>query len=146
AMRAVRPGMFEYQLEAEYLHEFMRHGARSPAYPSIVGGGANGCILHYNQNSEKLRDGDLVLVHPGCEHHSYGSGITRTFPVNGRFRREQQALYEVVLAAEYEAIEAVTPGNQWNAFHEAALKVLTQGLVDLGLLKGEVSELIETEA
>ena len=146
AMRAVRPGMYEYQLEAEYLHEFMLHGARSPAYPSIVGGGANGCILHYIENSEKLRDGDLVLVDAGCEYHSYASDITRTFPVNGRFSREQQALYEVVLASQYEAIEAVKPGNHWNAFHEAALKVLTQGLVDLGLLKGELNELIETEA
>ncbi len=146
AMRAVRPGMYEYQLEAEYLHEFMLHGARSPAYPSIVGGGANGCILHYIENSEKLRDGDLVLVDAGCEYHSYASDITRTFPVNGRFSREQQALYEVVLASQYEAIDAVKPGNHWNAFHEAALKVLTQGLVDLGLLKGEVNELIETEA
>ncbi|MCK0537068.1 Xaa-Pro aminopeptidase [Alcanivorax quisquiliarum] len=146
AMRAVRPGMFEYQLEAEYLHEFMQHGARSPAYPSIVGGGANGCILHYIDNSEKLRDGDLVLVDAGCEYHSYASDITRTFPVNGRFSREQQALYEVVLAAQYAAIEAVRPGNHWNAFHEASVQVLTQGLVDLGLLKGGVAELIETEA
>jgi Xaa-Pro aminopeptidase len=146
AMRAVRPGMYEYQLEAEYLHEFMLHGARSPAYPSIVGGGANGCILHYIENSEKLREGDLVLVDAGCEYHSYASDITRTFPVNGRFSREQQALYEVVLASQYDAIEAVKPGNHWNAFHEAALKVLTQGLVDLGLLKGELNELIETEA
>ena len=146
AMRAVRPGMFEYQLEAEYLHEFMQRGARSPAYPSIVGGGANGCILHYIDNSEKLRDGDLVLVDAGCEYHSYASDITRTFPVNGRFSREQQALYEVVLAAQYAAIEAVRPGNHWNAFHEASVQVLTQGLVDLGLLKGGVAELIETEA
>lgn len=146
AMRAVRPGMFEYQLEAEYLHEFMQHGARSPAYPSIVGGGANGCILHYIDNSEKLRDGDLVLVDAGCEYHSYASDITRTFPVNGRFSREQQALYEVVLAAQYAAIEAVRPGNHWNAFHEASVEVLTQGLADLGLLKGDVNELIETEA
>ncbi|MBZ2189158.1 Xaa-Pro aminopeptidase [Alcanivorax sp. JB21] len=146
AMRAVHPGMYEYQLEAEYLHEFMRHGARSPAYPSIVGGGANACILHYIENSEKLRDGDLVLVDAGCEYHSYASDITRTFPVGGRFSRDQQALYEVVLAAQEAAIEEVRPGQHWNAFHEAALTVLTQGLRDLGLLKGEVSELIETEA
>jgi len=146
AMQTVKPGMMEYQLEAEYIHEFMRHGSRSPAYPSIVGGGANGCILHYIENSQKLKDGDLVLVDAGCEYHSYASDITRTFPVNGRFSREQQALYEVVLASQYDAIEAVKPGNHWNAFHEAALKVLTQGLVDLGLLKGELNELIETEA
>ena len=146
AMRAVHPGMYEYQLEAEYLHEFMRHGARSPAYPSIVGGGANACILHYIENSEKLRDGDLVLVDAGCEYHSYASDITRTFPVNGRFSRDQQALYEVVLAAQDAAIEEVRPGQHWNAFHETALTILTQGLRDLGLLKGEVTELIETEA
>ncbi|WP_111657658.1 Xaa-Pro aminopeptidase [Isoalcanivorax indicus] len=146
AMQAVQPGMYEYQLEAEYLHEFMRNGARSPAYPSIVGGGANACVLHYISNNDKLRDGDLVLVDAGCELHSYASDITRTFPVNGRFSREQQALYEVVLAAQDAAIAEVYPGQHWNAFHEAALTVLTQGLRDLGLLKGDVSELIDTEA
>ncbi|EKF73126.1 aminopeptidase [Alcanivorax hongdengensis A-11-3] len=146
AMRTVRPGMAEYQLEAEYLHEFMRHGSRSPAYPSIVGGGANGCILHYIENSQTLNDGDLVLVDAGCELENYASDITRTFPVNGTFSKPQRALYELVLASQYAAIEATHPDNHWNVPHEAVVKVLTQGLVDLGLLSGEVSELIETEA
>lgn len=146
AMQVVAPGMYEYQLEAEYLHEFLRQGARSPAYPSIVGGGRNGCILHYIDNSEKLRDGDLVLVDAGCELECYASDITRTFPVNGRFSRDQQALYEVVLAAQHAAIAEVQPGNHWNQSHEAALAVLTQGMIDLGLLAGNPAELIETEA
>lgn len=146
AMQLVEPGMYEYQLEAEYLHEFMRNGARSPAYPSIVGGGANGCILHYIENRDRLRDGDLVLVDAGCEYQYYASDITRTFPVNGKYSKHQQALYEVVLAAQEAAIEVVQPGNHWNQSHEAALAVLTQGMIDLGLLTGEFDELVETEA
>ncbi len=146
AMRAVAPGMYEYQLEAEYLHEFMRHGARSPAYPTIVGGGRNGCILHYINNDQKLKDGDLVLVDAGAEYECYASDITRTFPVNGKFSAEQQAVYEVVLASQLAAIDRVRPARHWNDPHEAAVQVLTQGMKDLGLLKGEVSELIEQEA
>jgi Xaa-Pro aminopeptidase len=146
AMRAVRPGMYEYQLEAEYLHEFLRHGARSPAYPSIVGGGANGCILHYIENSARLKDGDLVLVDAGCELENYASDITRTFPVNGRFSGEQKALYELVLASQQAAIQATHPDNHWNVPHDAVVRLLTEGLVDLGLLKGEVDELIDTQA
>ncbi|MEY1662863.1 Xaa-Pro aminopeptidase [Isoalcanivorax beigongshangi] len=146
AMRAVRPGMFEYQLEAEYLHEFMRHGARAPAYSTIVGGGANGCILHYVDNNQPLRNGDLVLVDAGCELECYASDITRTFPVNGRFSGEQRALYEVVLASQYAAIEQSRPGCHWNRPHEAAVRVLTDGLLSLGLLRGELNELIETDA
>lgn len=146
AMRAVEPGMYEYQLEAEYLHEFMKNGARYPAYPSIVGGGRNGCILHYIDNSDKLRDGDLVLVDAGCELHNYASDITRTFPVNGKFSPDQQALYEVVLAAQAAAIEAVQPGHHWNQSHEAATRVLTQGMIDLGLLQGGLEEMLESEA
>ena len=146
AMLAVKPGMYEYQLEAEYLHEFMRQGARSTAYPSIVGGGRNGCILHYVNNDQKLKDGDLVLVDAGAELECYASDITRTFPVNGKFSAAQQALYEVVLAAQLAAIEQVAPGKHWNQSHEAAVAVLTQGMIDHGLLKGELSELIETEA
>lgn len=145
-MRAVHPGMYEYQLEAEYLHEFMRNGARFSAYPSIVGGGRNGCILHYIDNSDKLKDGDLVLVDAGCELETYASDITRTYPVNGKFSPAQQALYEVVLASQYAAIDQVRPGNHWNAPHEAALQVLAQGMKDLGLLAGDVAEIIETEA
>lgn len=146
AMQAVEPGMYEYQLEAEYLHEFMRQGARSPAYPSIVGGGRNGCILHYVNNDQKLKDGDLVLVDAGAEFHCYASDITRTFPVNGKFSTEQQAVYEVVLASQLAAIEQIKPGSHWNDPHETAVQVLTQGMKDLGLLQGDVSELIETEA
>ena len=146
AMLAVKPGMYEYQLEAEYLHEFMRHGARAPAYPTIVGGGRNGCILHYINNDQKLKDGDLVLVDAGAEYECYASDITRTFPVNGKFSAEQQAVYEVVLASQLAAIDQVRPGRHWNDPHEAAVKVLTQGMKDLGLLKGEVNELIEQEA
>ncbi|KGD64976.1 aminopeptidase [Alcanivorax nanhaiticus] len=145
AMQAVKPGMMEYQLEAEYIHEFMRHGSRSPAYPSIVGGGANGCILHYIDNRQKLKEGDLVLVDAGCELEMYASDITRTFPVNGSFSKPQQALYELVLASQYAAIEATHPDNHWNVPHEQVVNILTQGLLDLGLLKGEFNELVETE-
>ena len=141
AMQSVKPGMMEYQLEAEYIHEFMRNGSRSPAYPSIVGGGANSCILHYIENSQKLKDGHLVLVDAGCELELYASDITRTFPVSGTFSKPQQALYELVLAA----IEATHPDNHWNVPHEKVVHILTQGLLDLGLLKGEFNELVETE-
>lgn len=146
AMRVCRPGLHEYQLEAEIQHEFTTHGARFPAYNSIVGGGANGCILHYVENSAELRDGDLVLIDAGCELDGYAADITRTFPVNGRYSREQRALYEVVLAAQQAAIDAIRPSHHWNQPHDATVQVITQGLVDLGLLKGEVQELIETEA
>ncbi|GAA0844247.1 Xaa-Pro aminopeptidase [Marinobacter szutsaonensis] len=146
AMKRARHGGFEYNLEATLIHTFMEHGARSTAYPSIVGSGANGCILHYIENSAPLKDGDLVLIDAGCELECYASDITRTFPVSGRFSPEQRALYEVVLAAQYEAIDAVRPGNHWNHAHEAALRVLTQGLIDLGLLSGNVDEAIEKEA
>ncbi len=146
AMQACRPGVTEYQLEAELLHEFARQGARLPAYNCIVGSGDNGCILHYNDNSATIRDGDLVLIDAGCELDYYAADITRTFPANGRFSREQQALYEVVLEAQLAAIEAVRPGNHWNQPHDTTVRIITQGLVDLGLLDGEVEELIETEA
>ncbi len=145
AMQVCQPGMMEYQVEAELRHEFMRGGARFQAYPAIVGGGANGCILHYTENDAPLHDGDLLLIDAGCELQCYASDITRTFPVNGRFSKEQRALYEVVLEANYAAIEQVRPGNHWNHPHEAALKVLTRGLVRLGLLKGSVSSLIKNE-
>lgn len=146
AMRICRPGLFEYQLEAEIQHEFAWRGARFPAYNSIVGGGGNGCILHYIENSQALRDGDLVLIDAGCELDGYAADITRTFPVNGRFSKPQRALYEVVLAAQDAAIAAVRTGRHWNEPHDATVRVITQGLVDLGLLDGEVGELIETEA
>lgn len=145
-MQVVAAGMWEYQLEAEYLHEFMRHGARFPAYNTIVGGGANACILHYVENNQRLKAGDLVLVDAGCEWQHYASDITRTYPVNGRFSAPQQALYEVVLAAQLAAIEAMQLGQPYYSGHDEAVKVLTQGLCDLGLLKGELKELIETRA
>jgi Xaa-Pro aminopeptidase len=124
----------------------MVNGALHPAYPSIVGGGGNACILHYIENNQKLRDGDLVLVDAGGEYNNYASDITRTFPVNGKFTRDQQALYEIVLAAQLDAIDATVAGDHWNRPHEAALKVLVQGLVDLGILEGGVDELIEETA
>lgn len=146
AMRACHPGVTEYQLEAELLHEFASNGARLPAYSSIVGSGANGCILHYHENSATIRDGDLVLIDAGCELDYYAADITRTFPANGRFSREQQALYEVVLEAQLAALEVIRPGQHWNQPHDMTVRVITQGLVDLGLLDGELDELIETEA
>ncbi|WP_148864283.1 Xaa-Pro aminopeptidase [Marinobacter fonticola] len=146
AMKRAKRGGYEYHLEAELIHTFMSHGARSTAYPSIVGSGLNGCILHYIENSAPLKDGDLVLIDAGCELENYASDITRTFPINGRFTDPQKALYEVVLAAQYAAIEAVKPGNHWNHSHEAALRVLTQGLLDLGLLQGSLDEALEQEA
>jgi Xaa-Pro aminopeptidase len=146
AMRAVRAGRHEYEIEAELLHDFVRHGARHSAYASIVAGGKNACVLHYVDNSAPLREGDLLLVDAGCEVEGYASDITRTFPVNGKFSGPQRAVYEVTLEAQLKAIEAVKPGARWIDPHEAALKVLTQGMVDLGLLKGEVQGLLESEA
>lgn len=146
AMEKCVPGMYEYQLEAEFQHEFIRHGARYPAYPPIIGGGRNGCILHYRENDALLKNGDMLLIDAGCEYQHYASDITRTFPVNGRFSREQQALYELVLASQLAAIEQVKPGKHWNAPHEAVVDVFTQGLVDLGLLQGDVRELKEKES
>ena len=124
----------------------MTHGAQFEAYPAIVGGGKNGCILHYTANNAKLNDGDLLLIDAGCEWQKYASDITRTFPVNGIFSAEQKALYQLVLDAQYAAIEQVKPGNHWNDPHEAAVKVLTSGLVKLGILKGKVASLIKSEA
>ena len=143
AMQMCRPGMYEYEIEAELLYEFRKGGAQFPAYPPIVGGGANGCILHYTENNAVLRDGDLLLIDAGAEYDGYAADITRTFPVNGRFSGEQRAAYEVTLAAQAAAIEEIRPGKHWNAPHDAAVRVLTQGLVDLGLLKGDVDGLIE---
>ena len=146
AMQVCRPGMHEYQIEAELLHEFTRNGARSPAYESIVGGGANGCILHYTQNDARLDDGDLLLIDAGAEYQGYAADITRTFPVNGRFSGEQRALYDLVLDSQLAAIAAVQPGVDWDAPHRAAVQVLTAGLRDLGILEGEVDALIEDGA
>ncbi|MEG2204958.1 MAG: M24 family metallopeptidase, partial [Oscillospiraceae bacterium] len=134
AMRATRPGMHEYALEAELLYEFRRSGAQFPAYSSIVAGGANACILHYSANDAPLRDGELVLIDAGCELDSYASDITRTYPVSGRFSAAQQALYELVLAAQQAALDMVRPGLAHSLIHEAAVQVLAQGMLDLGLL------------
>lgn len=144
AMRVCRPGMTEYQIEAEILHTF-RQADTEPAYPSIVGGGINSCILHYTDNCCELRDGDLLLIDAGAEYSGYASDVTRTFPVNGRFSGPQRAIYEVVLAAQEAAIENALPGRHWNEPHEAAVKVLTEGLRDIGLLNGDAAQLIEDE-
>jgi Xaa-Pro aminopeptidase len=146
AMQLAAPGRHEYEVEAELLHEFRRGGAQSPAYTSIVAGGANACVLHYVQNSAELHDGDLLLIEAGCELDCYAADITRTFPVNGKFSAAQQAVYELVLAAQAAAIAAVKPGNTWNMPHDAAVSVLAQGMVDLKLLTGSVSGVIESQA
>ncbi|HEY7871651.1 MAG TPA: Xaa-Pro aminopeptidase [Rudaea sp.] len=144
AMRAVRPGMNEHEIEAELLHEFRRRGA-VPSYEPIVGGGANGCVLHYRANNAPLKDGDLLLIDAGAEYECYASDITRTFPVNGKFSLEQRALYELVLAAQKAAIEQVRPGKPFGAYHDAAVRTLTAGLIKLGLLKGGVEKNIREQ-
>ena len=145
AMQLCKPGLWEYQIEAEFSHEFRRNGCHH-AYNPIVGGGANGCILHYNENNMQLNDGDLLLIDAGAEYDCYASDITRTFPVNGRFNKAQRALYDLVLAAQAAAIKKIKPGNHWNEPHDAAVKVLTAGLVKLGILKGGVAKLIKDAA
>ena len=138
AMRHTRPGMHEYQIEAELLHEFRRHGAEGPAYTSIVASGANACVLHYRAGNALLRDGELVLIDAGCEFDSYASDISRTYPVNGRFSGAQKQLYEIVLAAQAAAIDALRPGSRFTDSHDAALKILAQGMLDTGLLKRDL--------
>ncbi len=146
AMRYTRPDQYEYQVEAELLHEFCRHGARNPAYTSIVAGGANACTLHYVGNDAKLRDGDLLLIDAGCELEGYASDITRTFPVNGKFTAAQKDVYELVLAAQAAAIACAQRGAHWNAPHEAALRVLAQGFIDLKLCHGTLDSVLESES
>lgn len=145
AMRKTRPGMSEYEVEAELLHEFRRHGAQAPAYTSIVAGGANACVLHYVENNARLNDGDLLLIDAGCELDGYAADITRTFPVNGKFSPVQRDLYQLVLAAQAAAINAVQPGHAWDAPHEAALRVLAQGFIDFGLCHGSVDTVLQSE-
>lgn len=145
AMRFTRPGRMEYEVMAELLHEFRSHNADISYYP-IVGGGANSCVMHYRDNDQRLCDGDLLLLDAGCEHDLYASDITRTFPVNGRFTAAQRAVYDVVLDAQLAAIDKVRPGNHWNHPHEAAVRVITQGLVKLGLLKGKLAALLKDQA
>ncbi|HNP63914.1 MAG TPA: Xaa-Pro aminopeptidase [Woeseiaceae bacterium] len=145
AMRMVRPGLYEYEVEAEFRYEFRRNGGWV-SYNPIVGGGANACVLHYVENNALLKDGDLLLIDAGCELDYYASDITRTFPVNGRFTSEQRALYEIVLDAQQAAIAKTVVGNHWNEPHDAAVKVITKGLKKLGLLEGSVARLIKDEA
>ena len=143
AMKAVKPGMYEYQLEAEYLYAFNKNGARAPAYNSIVGGGNNACILHYVDNNCELKDGDVVLVDAGCEYKYYASDVTRTFPVNGTFTEEQKLIYSIVLEAHKQSIDQLQPGNKWNLAHEKSVEVIVEGLIDLGLIKSSKQEAID---
>ena len=145
AMRACQPGMKEYELEAEFLHEFRRQGADC-SYPPIVAGGANACVLHYRANDAELVDGELVLIDAGCEVTMYASDVTRTFPVNGRFSAAQRELYEVVLEANRVATTKAVEGNHWNDPHDAAVDVITRGLKELKLLEGRVSQLVKSLA
>lgn len=146
AMSATRPGLYEYELEAILEFQYHSQGAQDVAYPSIVASGDNACILHYNSNRDQLRDGTLVLVDSGCELDGYASDVTRTWPVNGRFTPEQRAIYEIVLRAQETAIEHVRPGEPFDAYHRVAARVLTEGLIDLGLLKGSIDSCIESKA
>ena len=145
AMQAVKPGMMEYALEAELNYIFGQNGC-VPSYNSIVGGGENGCILHYVENDKVLKDGDLVLIDAACEYQLYASDITRTFPVNGKFSPEQKALYEVILKAQLAAIDAVRIGNSYKEPHRIAVRILVQGLLDLGLMQGDIEQIIESES
>ncbi len=144
AMQTCKPGMYEYEIEAELIYEFRKVGCVT-AYPCIVGGGENGCILHYIENNQVLNDGDLLLIDAGAEYQGYASDITRTFPVNGRYSKVQREVYELVLEAQTAAIKKVIPGNHWNDPHNEAVRVLTKGLVSLGLLKGRPAKLIKDE-
>ncbi|MBZ6385757.1 MULTISPECIES: Xaa-Pro aminopeptidase [Pantoea] len=146
AMEACRPGQFEYQLEGEIHYVFNRHGARFPAYNTIVGSGENGCILHYTENESELRDGDLVLIDAGCEFHGYAGDITRTFPVNGTFSAPQRAIYDIVLASLYKALALFRPGVSIREVNEEVVRIMVSGLVELGILQGDVETLIAEEA
>lgn len=146
AMRASRPGFAEYELEAELSYEFRKRGADGHSYAPIVAGGVNACVLHYIENDKLLADNTLVLIDAGCELDGYAADITRTFPVNGRFTAPQRDAYEIVLAAQDAAVAAIRPGAPFSAYHDAALRVLVQGMIDLGLLAGTIDGLIESEA
>ena len=142
AMQKTQAGKYEYEIEAELLHDFRRFGAQSPAYTSIVAGGANACVLHYIENKAPLQDGDLLLIDAGCEMDGYAADITRTFPVNGKFSAAQKDIYEMVLTAQAAAIAVAKPGNAWDAPHEAALRVLATGMIDFGLVQGSVDAVL----
>ncbi|MFW6357828.1 MAG: aminopeptidase P N-terminal domain-containing protein, partial [Chroococcales cyanobacterium] len=145
AREFAQPGRYEYQIQAELEHTFLQHGGIGPAYPSIVASGPNACILHYIENRCQLRDNELLLIDAGCSYGYYNGDITRTFPINGKFTPEQKIIYELVLEAQLKAIEQVKPGNPYNAFHDTAVRVLVEGLVDLGLLVGDTDEIIQEE-
>jgi len=146
AMQACQPGMYEYELDAELMYEFIRNGALSPAYTSIVGSGRNSCILHYIANNKRIVDGEVVLIDAGAEYQNYAADITRTFPANGKFSPEQRDIYQLVLDAQLVAIKTIKPGSAWTTAQDAIVKVITQGLVDLRILKGRVNDLIEKQA
>jgi len=146
AMQKCRPGMFEYQLEGEILHEFNRHGARFPSYNTIVGGGENGCILHYTENESPLQDGELVLIDAGCEYQGYAGDITRTFPINGKFTPPQREIYDIVLASLDAALELYRPGTSMQEVTQEVVRIMVTGLVKLGILKGDVEQLIADNA
>ncbi|MBF4819869.1 Xaa-Pro aminopeptidase [Cronobacter sakazakii] len=146
AMQKCRPGMYEYQLEGEILHEFTRHGARFPSYNTIVGGGENGCILHYTENESQLRDGDLVLIDAGCEYKGYAGDITRTFPVNGKFTPAQRAVYDIVLESLETALRLFRPGTSIQDVTGDVVRVMVKGLIGLGILKGDVEQLVADNA
>ena len=146
AMEKCRPGMFEYHLEGEILHEFNRHGARYPSYNTIVGSGENGCILHYTENESELRDGDLVLIDAGCEYRGYAGDITRTFPVNGKFSPAQREIYDIVLESLETSLKLYRPGTSINEVNQQVVRIMITGLVRLGILKGEIDELIANNA
>jgi Xaa-Pro aminopeptidase len=145
AMQVCEPGLSEGRLEAELTYEFMKNGARSPAYPCIVGSADNACVLHYVENSALLKDSELVLIDAGCEYEHYAADVTRTFPINGKFNAAQRAVYEVVLAANEAAIAQCKPGNHFNAPHNAAIRTMVSGMLKLGLLEGDIDELIASE-
>ncbi len=146
AMEKCRAGLFEYHLEGEIHHEFNRHGARYPSYNTIVGSGENGCILHYTENESELREGDLVLIDAGCEYQGYAGDITRTFPVSGKFSKEQREIYDIVLASEYKALDVLRPGSSIQEATEAAIRVMIAGLVKLGILSGDIETLFNEQA
>jgi Xaa-Pro aminopeptidase len=143
AMQVTRPGWYEYQAEAELLHEFLRSGAQAVAYPSIVASGPNACVLHYRENDRQMADGDLLLIDAGCEYRGYASDITRTFPVNGKFSGPQKDIYELVLASQEACLDVVKPGVDFHDYHKAAERVLAQGYIDLKLCQGTLDEVLE---
>ncbi|XWK87791.1 MAG: aminopeptidase P N-terminal domain-containing protein [Phormidium sp.] len=145
AREFAKPGRYEYEIQAEIEHIFRLQGGMGPAYPSIVASGANACILHYIENDRQLQENDLLLIDAGCCYQYYNGDITRTFPVNGKFTPEQKTIYDLVLTAQLAAIDQVKPGNPWNLGHDAAVRILTEGLVELGLLTGDIEEIIKEE-